>query len=183
MEAGLGSVCTRSPALGREAVCTSLTEDDCWPSCAEWTTCPSEVPSTRLGVRERVVDANLALRLASLAQYADRMRASAGSVSMISRASSRSATAHIKAGGETRPQGEIPLGNGGNGARHSTSKLARLAVSPEEAAETLGISRNHFDRYVLPAIRSVKIGRRRVIRLGELEPGLPSASRCRFVGS
>ena len=45
----------------------------------------------------------------------------------------------------------------------------RLALSPAEAAATLGISRDFFDQHVLPELRVVRRGRRRLIPVRELE--------------
>lgn len=45
----------------------------------------------------------------------------------------------------------------------------RLALSVEEAAEALGISRDHFDRHVLPRIRTTPVGRRKLVPIRELE--------------
>jgi excisionase family DNA binding protein len=45
----------------------------------------------------------------------------------------------------------------------------RLAVSPTEAAERLGVSRNFFDEHILPELRVVRRGRRVLIAVAELE--------------
>jgi excisionase family DNA binding protein len=45
----------------------------------------------------------------------------------------------------------------------------RLAVSPTEAAELLGVSRNYFDEHILPELRVVRRGRRVLIAIAELE--------------
>jgi excisionase family DNA binding protein len=45
----------------------------------------------------------------------------------------------------------------------------RLAVSPEEAAELLGVARSTFYARVLPDLRVVDLGRRRLIPVVELE--------------
>lgn len=58
---------------------------------------------------------------------------------------------------------------------------ARLALSPAEAAESLGVSVDHFQRHVQPAIRVVYVGRRRLIPVRELEAWLDAAA-CRPVG-
>lgn len=47
--------------------------------------------------------------------------------------------------------------------------LPRLALSPVEAAESIGVSRDSFDRYVLPELRIVRVGRRVVIPMVEIE--------------
>ena len=45
----------------------------------------------------------------------------------------------------------------------------RLALSPNEAAEALGVSRDFFDHHILPELRIVRRGRRRLIPVRELE--------------
>jgi hypothetical protein len=46
----------------------------------------------------------------------------------------------------------------------------RLAYGIDEAAtEVLGISRDSFDRHVLPEVRTVRVGRRRLVSVAELE--------------
>jgi len=44
-----------------------------------------------------------------------------------------------------------------------------LALSVEQAAASLGISQSGFRRYVLPQVRSVKVGRDRIVPVIELE--------------
>ena len=44
-----------------------------------------------------------------------------------------------------------------------------LALSVEQAAASLGISQSGFRRYVLPHVRSVKVGRDRIVPVIELE--------------
>lgn len=45
----------------------------------------------------------------------------------------------------------------------------RLALSPVEAARMLGVSRDSFDRYVLPEVRVVRRGRLVLVPIVELE--------------
>jgi excisionase family DNA binding protein len=45
----------------------------------------------------------------------------------------------------------------------------RLALTPEEAAASIGISRDSFDRHVLPEIRAVRRGRLVLVPVKELE--------------
>ncbi len=45
----------------------------------------------------------------------------------------------------------------------------RLALTPAEAAAALGVSRDFFDQHVLPELRVVRRGRRRLIPVRELE--------------
>ena len=54
----------------------------------------------------------------------------------------------------------------------------RLALSPEEAAATIGCSRTFFDEQVMPHLRVSRVGRRRFIAVRELNRWLDeSASR------
>lgn len=55
----------------------------------------------------------------------------------------------------------------------------RLALSPDEAAAVLGVSRDYFDEHVLPELRIVRRGRRILIAVTELERWLDrSAARA-----
>ena len=54
--------------------------------------------------------------------------------------------------------------------------LPRLALSPEEAAAALGVSRDFFDGHVLPELRVVRRGRRRLVPVRELERWLEHAA-------
>ena len=56
--------------------------------------------------------------------------------------------------------------------------VPRLAVSPEEAAAAIGVSRRHFYEHVLPELRLVRSGRRRIIPLRELERWLERTRRA-----
>ncbi len=47
--------------------------------------------------------------------------------------------------------------------------VSRLALSPAEAAQALGVSRDFLDQHVLPELRIVRRGRRRLIPMRELE--------------
>jgi excisionase family DNA binding protein len=48
-------------------------------------------------------------------------------------------------------------------------KIPRLALSPDEAAEAIGCSRDFFDEHVKPELRMVRRGRRRFVPVSELE--------------
>ena len=48
----------------------------------------------------------------------------------------------------------------------------RLALSPGEAARSLGVSRDYLDEHVLPELKVVRRGRRRLIAVRELEAWL-----------
>lgn len=47
--------------------------------------------------------------------------------------------------------------------------LGRLALSKREAADALGVSVDFFERHVMPELRIVRRGRRRLIPVAELE--------------
>lgn len=65
-------------------------------------------------------------------------------------------------------------------SRERKRGLPRLSVSPDEAAEMLGVSRDYLDEHVLCELRSVRRGRRVLIALTELERWLDqSAARIR----
>jgi hypothetical protein len=47
--------------------------------------------------------------------------------------------------------------------------VPRVAVGIDEAAAALGLSRDSFRRHVLPDLRVVRVGARRLVRVAELE--------------
>jgi excisionase family DNA binding protein len=52
----------------------------------------------------------------------------------------------------------------------------RLALSPDEAAGLLGVSRDYFDEHVIAELRIVRRGRRILVSFAELERWLERAS-------
>jgi excisionase family DNA binding protein len=58
----------------------------------------------------------------------------------------------------------------------STKLGPRLALSPDEAAALLGVSRDYFDEHVIAELRIVRRGRRILVSLAELERWLERAS-------
>jgi hypothetical protein len=52
-----------------------------------------------------------------------------------------------------------------------------LALPVEQAAESLGLSQSHFRQHVLPHIRSIKVGRVRIVPVIELERWLYLSGR------
>jgi excisionase family DNA binding protein len=54
----------------------------------------------------------------------------------------------------------------------------RLALSPEEAARSLGVSRDYLDEHIASELRWVRRGRRKLVSIKELEKWLErSAAR------
>ena len=56
------------------------------------------------------------------------------------------------------------------------SRIPRLALRPEEAAEALGVSRSFFYDSILPELHIVRVGRVRMVPVVELERWLDSHS-------
>ncbi len=48
----------------------------------------------------------------------------------------------------------------------------RLALSPDEAAAALGVSRDYFDDHIGPELRIVRRGRRKLVPVREIESWL-----------
>jgi hypothetical protein len=60
----------------------------------------------------------------------------------------------------------------------TVTPVPRLALTPLEAAVALGVSRDYFDEHVLPELRVVRRGRRKLVPIRELERWLErSAAR------
>ena len=62
----------------------------------------------------------------------------------------------------------------GSGGRESSAireiaRVPRVALTRAEAASSLGISVDSFERYVQPEVRVIRRGRMRLIPLGDLE--------------
>jgi hypothetical protein len=47
--------------------------------------------------------------------------------------------------------------------------IPRLALSPDESAAALGVSRDYFDEHVGPDLPWVRRGRRKFVSVGELQ--------------
>jgi hypothetical protein len=58
----------------------------------------------------------------------------------------------------------------------SAQQVIRLALSPEEAAACLGVSRDYLDEHVAPELRWVRRGRRKFVAVRELEAWLERAA-------
>lgn len=60
--------------------------------------------------------------------------------------------------------------------RRSSQVGLRLALTPDEAAVALSISRDTFDRYVRDELRLVRVGRKVLVPVRELERWLDNAA-------
>lgn len=69
-----------------------------------------------------------------------------------------------------------------NGSATAATLGPRLAVSPDEAAAVLGVSRDYFDEHVIGELRVVRRGRRILVALAELERWLDRAAARASVG-
>ncbi len=47
--------------------------------------------------------------------------------------------------------------------------VPRVALTLDEAAEALGVSRDHPERHILGDLRVIRVGRRLLVRIAELE--------------
>jgi excisionase family DNA binding protein len=56
-----------------------------------------------------------------------------------------------------------------NGLVSTNEPIRRLCYSPDEAAAALGIGRTMFYEQVLPELRVIRLGRKRLVPLRELE--------------
>ncbi len=56
-----------------------------------------------------------------------------------------------------------------NGSTPRKALGPRLAVSPDEAAAILGVSRDYFDEHVIGELRVVRRGRRILVPLAEIQ--------------
>ena len=74
------------------------------------------------------------------------------------------------------------LSRGRNGSATAETLGPRLAVSPDEAAAVLGVSRDYFDEHVIGELRVVRRGRRILVALAELERWLGRAAARATVG-
>jgi excisionase family DNA binding protein len=63
-----------------------------------------------------------------------------------------------------------------------TPSPPRLALSPDEAAQALGVSRDYFDTHVAPDLRIVRRGRRKLIPIRELERWLERSAAMTLEG-
>jgi excisionase family DNA binding protein len=79
----------------------------------------------------------------------------------------------------------LPPGSGGRRGEMSIThheRVPRLALSPEEAAAALGVSRDYFDEHVGPELRIVRRGRRKLVPIKELERWLEREAALAVAG-
>jgi excisionase family DNA binding protein len=62
------------------------------------------------------------------------------------------------------------------GTKTSSAQILRLALSPEEAAASLGVSRDYLDEHIGPELRWVRRGRRKLVSVTELQAWLEKAA-------
>jgi hypothetical protein len=56
-------------------------------------------------------------------------------------------------------------------------EVKRLAYSPDEAARSIGVSRDYFDEHVICDLRVIRRGRRRLVPIKELERWVDETAR------
>jgi excisionase family DNA binding protein len=64
----------------------------------------------------------------------------------------------------------------------ATLGVRRLALTPAEAAEAIGVSRDFFDEHVLPELRVVRRGRKVLVPVSELERWLVESAALTLEG-
>jgi excisionase family DNA binding protein len=64
---------------------------------------------------------------------------------------------------------DIPARARGDLFSMTPALLPRLALSPDEAAAALGVSRDYLDKHISPELRWVRRGRRKLVAVSELE--------------
>ena len=57
----------------------------------------------------------------------------------------------------------------------TATSTPRLALTPDEAAKAIGVSRDFFDAHIAPELRIVRRGRRCIIAVAEVEAWLNRA--------
>ncbi|MFN8121299.1 MAG: helix-turn-helix domain-containing protein [Thermoleophilia bacterium] len=68
----------------------------------------------------------------------------------------------------------------GIATKTSAQATPRLALTPDQAAEALGVSRDTLERHILGELRVVRRGRRILISVAELERWLDANSTALF---
>jgi hypothetical protein len=72
--------------------------------------------------------------------------------------------------------GLVGLRHAHEAAHPARPTVPRLALSPNEAAAALGVSRDFLDEHVAPELRWVRRGRRKFVAVAELERWLERAA-------
>lgn len=67
---------------------------------------------------------------------------------------------------------------GAKAARAAGARVPRLALTNAEAAEALGVSVDFLEQHVMPELRVVRRGRRRLIALEELDRWLQQSGEA-----
>ena len=86
-----------------------------------------------------------------------------------------SSSEQLKLETDTRASSQL-AGRRRHGSFPSPKPSLRLAVSPDEAAAALGVSRDYFDEHILPDLRIIRRGRRILVPLTELERWLDQSA-------
>jgi len=68
-----------------------------------------------------------------------------------------------------REEHAATVGARGRAAAQPLERPERIALSVEEAARALGVSRRHFDRHIGPHLRLVPVGGRKLVPVRELD--------------
>jgi len=63
-----------------------------------------------------------------------------------------------------------------------TAPIPRLGLTRDEAAVSIGMSLDSFERYVQPTIRLVRRGRLRIVPVRELDRWLEDNAQCTLDG-
>ena len=100
----------------------------------------------------------------------------------MSESSETAARIYLRDGDKAKVLTRLPGGGYGNPTRidlpgrvrlrstgPATVPIPRTALTREEAAASLGMSLDSFERYVQPTIRLVRLGRMRLVPVSELE--------------
>jgi excisionase family DNA binding protein len=86
----------------------------------------------------------------------------------------------VKGAGDTSARVGVPGLSGDRSPSPGGLACVRLALSPGEAAESIGVSRDFFDEHVRPELRVVRRGRRVLVPVRELERWLDREA-CRVL--
>ena len=65
---------------------------------------------------------------------------------------------------------------------HPSQRVPRLALSPDEAAASIGVSRDYLDEHIAPELKWVRRGRRKFVSIRELEAWLEKSGALTLGG-